>query len=277
MLVVPRHGITNFQLSSITDGSNEYSLRTRFSGVEDMLIPMRPLQLLAFTVLLTSLAITAPAEAQIRIHGTLLGADGQPMTEAHVIVQDWPVDTSIVATADERGRFSLTLPEPGDYGMYLTGVHHKPLKVPLILTETKPVKLRVRLGTYNVESTLNSAKVKTIPHEYWDMQNENGTFVISQPVEEDTLAYKIVGTWPDSFGQSRFTVSGSKADRYKLDKRGPIWDTTGDYLSILKDVGTAAEVTFHPDDLPAPGREATVESETPTVEAPLISIRKRRE
>jgi thiol-disulfide isomerase/thioredoxin len=87
----------------------------------------------------------------------LIGAEGQPVPGARVAVEDGPVDTSIVATADQHGRFSMTLPEPGGYVMYLKGHYlkeerHRPVHLPLIVTDDEPVEFDGHLGKPTIRS-----------------------------------------------------------------------------------------------------------------------------
>jgi hypothetical protein len=63
----------------------------------------------------------------VTVRGTLLGAGGEPMPAAHVVVQDGPADTTLIAAADDEGRFSPRVPRPGGHVMYLLGVHHETL------------------------------------------------------------------------------------------------------------------------------------------------------
>ena len=80
--------------------------------------------------------------------GMLLGADGHPMEMAHIVVELGPTDTTVIAQADQYGRFALSLDHPGGYGMYAIGLHHETLIVPLILTGYEDVDLQIRLSTH---------------------------------------------------------------------------------------------------------------------------------
>ena len=89
------------------------------------------------------------ANAQVAVRGTLLGADGQPMQQAHLVIEDGPVDTSFVVQVGADGAFSFALPQPGGYGLYALGVHHETLTIPLVVEGNGDVELEVQLGAVN--------------------------------------------------------------------------------------------------------------------------------
>ncbi|PSR00254.1 MAG: hypothetical protein BRD48_01645 [Bacteroidetes bacterium QS_9_68_14] len=60
----------------------------------------------------------------VTVRGTLLGAGGEPMPAAHVVVHDGPADATPIAAADDEGRFSPRIPRPDGHVMHLLGVHH---------------------------------------------------------------------------------------------------------------------------------------------------------
>jgi thiol-disulfide isomerase/thioredoxin len=231
----------------------------------------RPGQI-ALLTLFALLATEVPTEAQTRVHGSLLGADGQPMPKAHVIIQDGPVDTTIVAAADERGRFSLTLPETGGYGLYLTGVHHKTLETPLIVTSREPVELNVQLGTYEYENAPDSVWVTMSSNGYEKkgatlMTTDGEAFSTTLSSDADTLAYQIIGVRKSRSPRATYTISGANVDRYTFNESGPFWDRRGDYVSVLetkKEVSTDVELRL--DELPSPGQEPSFQSGNSTVE-----------
>lgn len=235
---------------------------------------MRRLQQIILFTLLGFFTVPTPAEAQpVRVHGTLLGADGQPMPAAHIVVQDGPVDTSVVVEANEKGRFTLTLPRPGGYGMYLMGVHHETLEAPLIVTPDEPVvELHARLGTYEYEQSPDSVWIAMASNDYQKqramlMRSDGAVLRASVPSETDTLAYQIIGIRKSPSPRRAFTMSGTGADRYAFNEGGPFWDGRSDYVSVLDGLGTSpADVTFESATLPPPGREPTVRSKNQTVE-----------
>jgi thiol-disulfide isomerase/thioredoxin len=226
-----------------------------------------------FLALLGFFIAPMPVEAQIRVHGTLLGADGQPMPAAHVVVQDGPVDTSVVAEANEKGRFTLTLPRHGGYGMYLMGVHHETLEAPLIVTPEEPVvELHARLGTHKYDESPDSVWVATVSNDYQQqsatlMRSDGAVLRASVPSETDTLAYQVIGIRKSLSPRRAFTMSGTGADRYAFNEDGLFWDSRSDYISVLDGLGASpADVTFNPTRLPPSGREPTVRSDNKTID-----------
>ena len=83
------------------------------------------------------------------------------MAQAHVIIEDGPGDTTVVALADLNGRFAFTLSRPGGYGMHATGIHHQMLEMPFIVAEEQPVELHVRLAADIFREPLDSFSVAT--------------------------------------------------------------------------------------------------------------------
>lgn len=227
---------------------------------------------IALITLFALLATAVPTEAQTRVHGSLLGADGQPMPKAHVIVQDGPVDTTIVAAADERGRFSLPLPEMGGYGVYFTGVHHKTLEMPLLVTSRGPIEMNVRLGTYDYENAIDSVWVTTTSNGYKKkggtlMKKDGEAFSATLSMDADTLAYQIIGVRKSRSSRSIYTVSGTNADWHMFNDSGPFWDSQSDYVSVLEGrEESPKDVEFRLGALPSPGQEPSVQSADSTVE-----------
>ncbi len=127
------------------------------------------------------------------ISGTLLGADGNPMAMAHVIVKNGPTDTTIVAPVDDSGNYAFRLDEPGGYGMYATGVYHKTLDIPFILTTEEQVELHIRLAASEAFSEIDTFYVVlTDSEEGIEMQRRaDGTFSARVEASADTVAYGV--------------------------------------------------------------------------------------
>src|SRR5690606_15609142 len=83
---------------------------------------------------------------QTRIHGRLLGHDGQPISlaEVHATVSGQPpIDVAVAAD----GSFALELPVPGWTRLRLTGVNHEEHTL-AFLADKGEHELSARLGTY---------------------------------------------------------------------------------------------------------------------------------
>ena len=228
--------------------------------------------LLAFVLTL----FPARSFAQIGITGTLLGADGNAMVMAHIVVMNGPTDTTVYAPADASGHFALELNEPGGYGMYATGVHHETLTMPLILTENENLELHIRLGVR--EFDWDSDKVYAVATssdegEGVEMQRRpNGTYAARLEVTTDTVAYRIRHGKKMSEFSSDWLVAGTNYDRLLFDESGPFWDIETDYYSVI-DVSenSMVDIIFNPSILPRPATEPKVSS-NPSIVAEVANI-----
>lgn len=221
---------------------------------------------IAALVFLASFAAASSAEAQVPVRGTLLGADGRPMPRAHVVVEDGPADVRLVAEADEEGRFSFELPEPGGYGMYLMGVHHETLETPLVVIGREPVDLTVRLATPDYRDPPDTVRVVG-SFKGFDQQGPilmkkqpDSTFAAQVEAAADTLMYQLTGV------RRRGTLPGPQASRYFFNRKGPFWDDRSDYFSVVDDAAASTRITFDPSALPRSAAEPVVRSSNATVE-----------
>ena len=217
---------------------------------------------------------SAFAQTSVSISGTLLGADGEPMQRAHVVVEKGPSDTTVVAEADEEGRFAFTLAEPGGYGMYLMGVHHETLEVPLIVTEAGPVELDVHLVAlrYNEAPDTVRVLVPSTDEEGGTLMERqaDGTFTAEIETTSDTLAYQIAGIKLGR-GDRTYPMAGVQADRFAFHREGPFWDDDSDYLAVIDAQGSPVEVTFDPAALLRGEAEPVIES-NPAVFAEIARV-----
>ena len=220
--------------------------------------------ILVFLLLLSP--IQAPA--QVNISGTLLGADGQPMAMAHMIVQNGPRDTTVIAPVNASGRFAFMLNEPGGYGVYAIGVHHETLKMPLVLMSREDIVLNIRLGTHRMNSAVDSVQVvMPTSEEGVDMQRlPDGTFAVRVETDADTIAYQIHGASVLSLWGSDVLVAGTSQDRIHFMETGPFWHLTrNNYYSVLDvDNRQFVDITLDPSALPRHVVGPTVSSVPPT-------------
>jgi thiol-disulfide isomerase/thioredoxin len=233
-------------------------------------------------LLLLALVLAAPGRAQqgaVAVRGTLLGADGRPMQAAHVVVQDGPVDTSIVAATDEAGRFSLRLPQSGGYGMYLMGVHHETLEIPLIVSQPESIELNARLAAVRPAHPLDSVRVTGTFAAFEEAEQpvlmqrpSGGAFVRTARATADSggagdsVAYQAWARVETPYGPQEHSVAGTRADRYDFNREGPFWDDKSDYAAVLDAPGRSVRLVFDPAALLPLGDGPTVESNDATVE-----------
>ncbi len=228
-----------------------------------------PLQYSIGCVLAILLALPQTmALGQVDISGTLLGADGRPLTMAHMIVRNGRGDTTVVVPVDATGQFAFTLSEPGGYGVYATGVHHETLTMPLILTKNEEVALHIRLSTYQSLATEDSFYVVVASSEDDVPMQErpDGTYEARLEASADTLAYRIrYGAKASEWSSDRVTA-GTSQDRLVFDESGPFWDREGDYSSVLDLRGEPfVDIVLDPSALPQHAAESSVSSVPPVI------------
>lgn len=217
------------------------------------------------------IGIPLPAKSQVVLSGILLGADGQPMQKAHVWVEDGPTntDTTHVAMTDRSGRFSLTLSEPGGYGMYVMGVHHDTQEFPLVVTEAGSVELEVRLAAISPTNDIDSVwVVTTTPDDQGILMDrlDDNLFTARIAAETDTLAYQVRFSMTSRVGFTYdITVAGTQYDRIAFNPEGPFWDHDGDYYSVIDNVDGHVDITFDPAYLSVGDTEITFQSNPATI------------
>ncbi len=195
------------------------------------------------------IGIPLPAKSQVVVSGILLGADGQPMQKAHAWVEDGPTntDTTHVVMTERSGRFSLTLPEPGGYGMYVMGVHHETQEFPLVVTEAGSVELEVGLAAISPTNDIDSVWVVTTSPDDQDTlmdRLDDNLFTARIAAETDTLAYQVRFSMTSRVGFTYdITVAGTQYDRIAFDPEGPFWDNDGDYYSVIDNVDGHVDIT----------------------------------
>ncbi len=156
------------------------------------------------------------------------------MAMAHLIVEDGPADTTVVVPVEAFGRFAFTLNVPGGYGMYATGVNHKTLELPLILTTHEKVELHIQLGVNQLVPEMDSVQVVIAGSgTALDMQRRpDGNFAARVTIAADTLAYQIRGVMTSEAG-SEFLAAGASQDRLAFNEAGFFWNNDGDYYSVV--------------------------------------------
>lgn len=204
---------------------------------------------------------TTPSEAPIeareevedqhtRIHGRLLGHDGQPipLAEIHVNVSGHP-STDITVGPD--GSFALELPESGWTRLRMTGVDHEEHTL-AFLADGGQHELTVRLGTYErpgEHETLAGfgrfdGKGSRVNLSF--TRREDGTWAATLALDSNTKAKEFHYQISNATREGR-TINGTRADRY-------VYDGGGDYYSVLTlGEGEAIEITWNPGALPPAG------------------------
>src|SRR5690606_38292081 len=180
--------------------------------------------------------LAAPAPAQT-LSGTLAGAGGAPLPAAHAfLVPAGGYDPVAQTAVGEGGRFALAA-SPGLYTLRLTGVHHRPLDVPLWLDDD--VEIDARLAAVPVFGSPEDVRAQVHRHLVYRLERQpDGAFAATVRPEADTLAYRIAG----AFAHGR-PAAGTAADRFA-------YDGDGGYFSVLDAPADSVALSFDPRRIP---------------------------
>jgi len=92
--------------------------------------------------------------------GELLGADGQPMSKANVLVERFNNSKPLAsAEVGPQGRFKLSTQERGLLGIRFTGTDHQSHKMILIIDKPLRINLDVRLKTYDYKESISEVRI----------------------------------------------------------------------------------------------------------------------
>jgi thiol-disulfide isomerase/thioredoxin len=179
--------------------------------------------------------------AQTTVKGTLLGHDGKPMPKANVILMTTMQDSAVkIADADKKGKYRITVDSAGVWMLVFAGVNHSSHQVALYVDEPKKITLNIRLKTYDYLDSLDAVKIDG-DFNHFNMQTANsmekqsdGTFLAEFNTKADSFAYEIVGVTKDGH-----TINGTQSERY-------VYDSGGDFISIITPVNGLARIIFDP-------------------------------
>lgn len=195
------------------------------------------------------------------VEGTVIGHDGQPLPLAHVRLLGLGPELSDETKVSKKGLFSLATPHAGLARLEITGVNHAQLTMMIVLGK-EPLKLDIRLGTYERETPLPALTAtvwtdnpgQSRPRQITLAQRKDGTYAGEFKTEAERVWYQVSG-----FAGSRI-VNGPRADAYE-------YDGGGDYRSIVLPSNGLVRLVVDPRQLVPGGRKQTValgDPETPT-------------
>jgi len=205
-------------------------------------------------------AVGACSEPQLRISGRLLGADGKPITVAHVALFTGSPSAapSALAPVGADGTYSLTSTATGLLTLRFTGVGHAPETVPLLITRAVGVaQVDVTLARLAYADDLSRV---ALVGDFNDFQRESGTLPLSESTDGrlsvslgslagDRIAYQLINaTAPVESINSTYpgiAIPGTAADEYLLRKDGT-------YASVLAVEGREIRISFDPAPLAGP-------------------------
>lgn len=194
------------------------------------------------------------------IKGSLLGADGKPISVANIhLLSNAPRTPRFLLqsnTVSRDGKFQLSFAAPGLYRLQFTGIDHYPLDLPVYVQNTEPVVVFVQLKSYESADSLSNVRIIGEFNRFSFfkgaqpmVKQPDGTYSATVEAKAETLAYQIMGI--ERTGRS---TNGTQSDYY-------IYDGGGDYRSVLRTKIGPRTVIFDPRNLKHSTPEANVKFE----------------
>lgn len=207
-------------------------------------------------------ASASPAALEVtRIHGSLLGAGGQPLTLAGIHVSMPGLEPFDVGVASD-GRFELELPHPGWASLRMTGVDHEGHTLELLALGTSD-ELAVTLGTFERPAEFETLAGfgmfgeagEKLPLSFERREDGSWVATVTPPELSDAATtdhhfrYQLANATLEGH-----TINGTQADRY-------VYDGGGDYFSVIDRSAAPSEpfeIVLDAGALPAAGQDASV-------------------
>ena len=216
--------------------------------------------ILATLLVVSATSLTAQRSAPVTlITGTVVGADGKPMSIADVHLGP-AAEAGVVAEAKvgPDGRFAIATTQTGAFSLILTGVNNHSAPVPLLLDGRETtIALDVQLARYRYRDTLDPiTAIGDWNHFNFDtgrplVKQADGRYTLDVESTADTVAYQLLGL--ESDGRS---INGTEGVRYQ-------YDGGGDYRSVIKTDNGHATIVFDPRRLDRRPSERRITSEQP--------------
>ena len=190
--------------------------------------------ILATLLVVSATSLTAQRSAPVTlITGTVVGADGKPMSIADVHLGP-AAEAGVVAEAKvgPDGRFAIATTQTGAFSLILTGVNNHSASVPLLLDGRETtIALDVQLARYRYRDTLDPiTAIGDWNHFNFDtgrplVKQADGRYTLDVESTADTVAYQLLGL--------------TEGVRYQ-------YDGGGDYRSVIKTDNGHATIVFDP-------------------------------
>lgn len=219
----------------------------------------------------------AGSAAPVTIEGRLVGHDGEPLELAHVQIARPIRGTEVALTqVGEDGAFSLSTDVEGMVLLRLAGVYHEPISVPVEIDGRDRIEVDARLATYEYVNIDSLPSVRMVgDFNEWNFQlparlqpDFGNTYYAEFKASLAEVGYQLLDIVP---GRS---VPGTDAIDY-------VYDGSGDYRSVVREIEGTATITFDPADLPRGDEPARVsidgDAERPLELARLWGILEDRE
>jgi thiol-disulfide isomerase/thioredoxin len=209
---------------------------------------------------------------ELTVRGRLLASDGKPMKDAYVSLQGQ--GTRFRHTTDAKGRFSFAVDTTGGYWLWLTGVHHQTIVVPLLVDG--PITLEARLRTAEYLPDIDSVGVIGEFNNFSPRKGavpmtmrQDGTFEAVIETSADSLHYQLVGVQVD-----QQPIEGTQGDRYLFDWDRPLLGhRSGKYLSVVAARNGRATILFDPDALPRSDADVEMEFSDPgSIQTGVVAV-----
>lgn len=151
------------------------------------------------SLILLLLSLSASSYGGMRVHGKLLGADGQPMLKARVLLT-YPSDSRPIRSVavEGNGDYTIEIDTPGLWTLHFIGMYHHEYTTAVYVHSTKDTRIDVTLPTYNYATRLTRAALIGNFNE-WSLsrlvylrEDQDSTYSAVVNSKSDTVLYRLV-------------------------------------------------------------------------------------
>ena len=199
------------------------------------------------------------------IRGRITAEDGMPIAYAFAgFMSTGRKPVTVIASKD--GEFAMHPdPLPGA-AFFVGGVHRQSLIFPLVLADTREVKVAIRLAALEWVDSWDNLRIVGSFNDFADDQTAvpllprgKGELFAMVPSPDPTLRYQVLGAWK----HGHVPVAGTVADGYE--HNGPtIGRGPGGIVSVVRTNSRQTPILFSPAALPTSKGPSTFEFATPS-------------
>lgn len=215
------------------------------------------------------------AKAQLSINGSIKGSDGAPLKKGLLIVSG-PEDFYSKKQIKSDGSYNITLPYKGGYYLYIKGVHHKAISMPIVVSIQKEVSLKVRMQSMSYNSNPDSVFLignfndfSTNEGLHLMQKRADRSFTKKLKADSDSLKYQILGIAQTKYGNT-YPISGTEiSEDISVINKAP-WEE-GHFATSKIISANEVTINFDINKLPDGSSEENINFSDPTLDE-IISI-----
>ena len=165
------------------------------------------------------------ANAQLSINGSIKGSNGAPLKKG-ILIASGPEGFYSKKEIKSYGSCNITLPHKGGYYLYIKGVHHKAISMPIVVSKEKETSLKVRMQSMSFNENPDSVYVignfndfSTNKGLHLMQRQADGSFTKKIKAENGSVKYQVFGVAQTTYGRT-YPISGTEEseDIYVLKK-----------------------------------------------------------